>query len=839
MSAEAPGLSDFDLCCLRISVDSLSGEAAMQTIWSRAAQVRLLCNCPTCLSVTAATARRTTAATARRGVPRGDVYTLFASSLAASAAMYDSHAKDARSEKWNKVINEIKAKIQAMEEEHDSRLAALSDEPESEQQSPCRLQQIAKDSWQNIHQDDSSNTWPDVFHWAAQQEAARAAAGFQDFKGPSLALLHRLSPRELERLVNDGSLLRRFYGGTDCTNLSDQTSTTFSVKKMKTLEWSTAKLALKLIFYATCSTKPVILKEALADSKQDIQTCHIQRLEYSLTEHRYKFAHQSHKIIRRIMPQSSMNLEGRLAKIEERLFWLRAGDSDANSEFYKDFESPQKPRYRSVRVPKGGDSAFELNRYLGQILEPGSYRKKSQTIGDSLLRSEVPPNIHTYNILLAHFSHLNIYELFRAVLTSMRESHIRPNELTHAIVLRYFTMTGREAFFMDYILRMEGCLQGMALAHSETEISSITKQLYQINRTYRPNENIVEEKIVEKARMNGEVYEALITGALRFLRPQDAMQYYRDMISEGWKASVDLLIAILKSCCRDCDWNSGLSVWHQLAVVSDNINTRAFEWMLCLCQTCGQHDIFKQILQDGVYAGALPSSMLPLSDYVKQARSNLTLEASETDDFEGNQGPNGGHVSWIEQRIKHRIANGTSIKNEETPPSTSSSSMLTTPEPTGENPQHARIIMAGGKVPKASSPVTTGNSVIRRVSSSETYDKRIKATLVHCLARKVMDINQEDTMKMSSAEFNRHWSVAKTGQSLSRYKFESFKTSMDLILESADQKQQAHHESPPAASLNLSQFVAKSGSISSDDQYMSHFPDLVPDIHMASALSPA
>lgn len=819
----------------------------MQTIWSRAAQVRLLCNCPTCLSVTAATARRTTAATARRGVPRGDVYTLFASSLAATAAIYDSHAKDARSEQWEKVISETKAKLQAKEEEHDSRLAALSDEPGHQRGSLRGLEQFAKDSWRDIRQDGNKDSWPDVFHWAAQQDAARAAAGFQDFKGPSLSLLKRLSPKALERLVTNGGLLRRFYGGSDCNSLDDRTSTTFSAKKMKSLEWSTAKLGLKLVFYATCSTKPV--KEGLADvSEQELQLYHIQRLEYSLTEHRYKTVHQPHNIVRKIIPHS-MNLEERLAKIEERIYRLRAGGPDANSQFYKEFESPQKPRFRGVRVPNHGDSAFELNRYLGQILEPSSGLNKSQVasrIGNSLLRSDVPPNIHTYNILLAHFSHLDIYELFRAVLTSMRESHVRPNELTHAIALRYFTNTGKDIFFMDYVLRMEGFSQGMALAHPKTRISSITRHLYHVNRTYRTNEKIAEDKIVERARMNGEVYEALITGALRFLGPQNAMQYYRDMVNEGWKASNDLLITILKSCCRLSDWVSGLSIWHQLAVGSDAVSTRAFEWMLCLCQACDQQEIFKQVLQDGVNAGALPSSMLPLSDHVKLSRSGLTLKATdmnEQDLFSRRQGSDGDSVSWVEQRIKHSIANETLIKDEEKPPFTPRFSVLTKSAPAGQDPHRVRGFMAESKAPKASSQAPTVNSLVRRVASSETYDKKTKATLVHYLSRKIMEINQEDSMKMSSEEFKRHWSgptyLAKTGQSLSRHKFESFKTSADLTPDLADHKLPSHHAPPPSTSLDLSNYVARPGSLSSDDQYMAHFSDFVPDIPMVSVSSPA
>jgi len=836
----------------------------MQTIWSRAAQARCLCNCPTCVSVTAATARRTTTATAKRGIRRGDVYTVFASSLAATAALADSRKKDLRSQQWERIIAEIREQVQAKKEEQQARLASLS---QAEEAKPLEggdrddfrqdIKQTVQSSWRPIRPYSYVDSWTNVFNWAAQQDIERAAAGFQDWKGPSLSLLRSLSSGQLHKLLTDERLLRRFYGGPSCAALVDVRSERgFSAKKSRTLEWSIAKLVLKLLFYSSGSSQPaeneveipvqmpsqvtensspnepIILVEAPAENASRVNATISHKENTSKGE-----ADLPDSAQKREQPQflmQGLSFEDRIAQIDAHIFSLLVGGSekimDTNSSFFKDFESPPLPNFRG-NIANKFDEAFELNNSLKSLLDPlkctDDIDSSISKIVYNLLICQTPPNVHTYNMLLVRFCHLDNYKMFRAVLASMRESHIKPNELTHSTVLRYFTMTDRGNFFMEYVLRMEGHLTGLALADTKQEISPISSQRYHI---FFNGEG--KKKIAEKARMNGEVYEALIAGALRFFGPQSAMQYYRDMISEGWQASVDLLIEILKSCYRRCDWDAGVSVWPQITAISDRANSRAFEWMLCLCQACGQHVAFEQILQDGVNAGALPSSMLPLSDCVKYQNLDSPCEDAETpetstlDKLTSESAP----ASWVEKHLKNRIAADAMAKNEERPVARavladSVDSVDSVPVSWVER-YNTRSMTESKSSNEEPLPAKEGWQKTRAVfTTAKTYDYNVRLRMVHGLAGKVKEFNEKDSLKMNHKEYKQYryklrGRLVKNGQLISRSFFERYKTAVDSKLEREDQEGRVYHEPSPFTALDLGHFVANPGSLSSDDGCM-------------------
>lgn len=562
----------------------------MQTLWARVAQVRCTCNCSICINTTNALARRaTTTGPARRGVRRGDVFTVFSSTLALTAAMADSARKDARSRQWEKVIGEAKERVEAVEIEQQERLAFLSK----------NVRKGFPEEWMEEHLDDDASlesvskaesrseyldwSWAGVFDWAARQDEERTIAGFENWKGPPLSLLQRLSRTELEKLLSDDRILRHFYGGPDCANLvPDPPSLGSSIQKLRRLEWSIAKLVLQLLPNARASTNfegNTLTRKAL----------HLKDL----------FDH------------GESDWRAKLDKANEKLEELDSQSRDSVS--YDTFESPSTPNYDFNKETRN-DDLIHLNTKIQQLLQEMRGEESLDTLVASicqhLLLSRTPPNIHTYNLLLVRFCQLGQKDWVRSVLQSMQESHVRPNEITHATALRFFTVTEDRKEFRLYSLRMQGMKRGHTLAHPDRSIPYISGDRY-----HRFGTGL--RKIAEKARMNQEVYTSLIVGALQLFDTREAMYYYRSLIHEGWKPSMEILTSILQDCCQKGDWKGGFSVWQEISRLGEQATKLGYEWMLRLCRYCREEEIFEKVLLDGIVRGILPSRILDLPNEIK------------------------------------------------------------------------------------------------------------------------------------------------------------------------------------------------------------------------------
>ena len=583
-------------------------------MWSRVVQARCVCNCPSCLLTTNAIARRATTATARRTIRVGDVFTVSLSSLAAGLAFADSRKKDDRRKQWDRVIGEARATVEATEIQQLRRLAALSDDARVETQEMTEastndvttgnvIKEVEawddQDSEATIQQvpvpDERMDNWLDVFDWAREQRKLREASGFQDWKGLPLSLLQTLSRDQLHELLTNERLLRRFYGGPDCNSLVDEQSRyPLSIKKLRTLEWSVAKLVYKLLLH--CSRNSMYV-----DKDPESPT----------------------NALLRGLSKDEETIQRKTAHARQRLRILHA--ERRSRPYYEEFGSPQVPNYDDTTIEEYKQTT-RMNKSLINLLD---FMTQDTDVSDlmsklcyNLLTARTPPNIHTYNLLLVRFCLLKKDDLVKAVLCSMRDAHIRPNEITHATLLRHFTATGNRLGFVKYWMRMEGSHRGLALANPEQIIHPLLKERYRVlGRNHH--------KVVEKGRMNGQVYESLIVGVLQFFGGQTAMRYYRDMISEGWSPGLGILLAILQDCCRRLDWTLGTAVLQQIEMSTERINSLTYEWTLRLCQCCGKMEFFDQILRNGVHCGALPASILDLPDHAKAEDVAFLIERAQ------------------------------------------------------------------------------------------------------------------------------------------------------------------------------------------------------------------
>ncbi|KAL9127713.1 MAG: hypothetical protein Q9217_003464 [Psora testacea] len=545
-----------------------------------------MCNCPTCISSTSTIARRKATAYTRRRLGRPDVFTVFSSTLALSAAIADSTRKEARNRQWDRAISETRSEMEAAEIDQERRIASLVEaqdhfdlEKKVSSETPIRLIVFPR-----------RQEWMDVLSWAARQDVQRAAAGFQEWRGVPLELLQNLSESDLQQLLSDKRLLHRFYGGPDCSSLvADPPSWTMSTKKLRTLEWSGLKLVLRLLLHSS--------QESSEGGPQPTA-----------------------KTVFRLLSRERVHWQEKAQEANKRLALLFSNDKHSN--IYCNFPSPEAPQYDyspGAHDDELVESNIALQAILGELT--ACCLDKISKICAHLLLLHVAPNIHTYNLLLVRFCRLQEDALVHAVLDSMRESHVRPNEITHATILRFFTVCEDKQGFRSYLCQMNGLQQGLALAHPERGIHPIAGSRYH-------RFGLQNHKLAEKARMNSEVYSSAIVGLLKMFRREEAMWYYRNMISEGWKPTVEILTALIQDCYDIADFASGLKIWVYLRRMRRkgiNIGRSAYESMLRLCDRCGRDRLYDMILKEGVQESILPQRT---SDVMDQTTKNHCNDAS-------------------------------------------------------------------------------------------------------------------------------------------------------------------------------------------------------------------
>ena len=797
----------------------------MQTIWSRAAQSRCLCNCPACSSITNAITRRSTTATARRRVRVGNVFTLFASSLAATATLVDSRRKDARREHWDRVIDELRTQLQATEVHQHDRLTTLSqnvkgktiDGDETYAWRTLSMEQRRRDRWGNPLPADteaSRDTWAGVFDWAARENDIRASSGFQDWKGVPLSVLQTLTPEQIERFQKDDRLLRRFYGGPDCASLVNETlEDDLSTKKIRTLEYSVAKLVLKLLLYSSESSKIsdgdrnptndiglIAVGNSVLDSrnkKKDLES-HERLIETPESHSPEETSITEGPVVNRDSQQNhSLDAEDthrKISDINSRLFDLvNIPGTNDNHKIFEDFPSPTVPRYRSSGSQKI-DKVRKLNRSIFQILEGMSQEQKSgpsiAKICYNLLVSDTPPNVYTYNMLLIRFCHLNEGRLVQAILNSMRESHIRPNEITHSTLLRYYTASNDRINFVNYTIKMDGYNHGLALAARDQKIPDLASHRY----LFFGKDN---SKAAEKARMNGEVYESIIIGALRFFGVQSAIRYYRAMIDEGWMASVEILMAILQSCYQCGDWKGGICVWKQIVGTTKGASVASYRWMLSLCRACGQQYAFQHVLRFAMEKGVIPSLTQNLADCIKHLKLRLSILDPKLPQVNGTVSALMAFLD-VEDCIRRYTTDEKKMDS------------------TKARFSPVRTVYAKSQMKALSSPREPATMCYKRMSLEEDLKTSVGNTVsvatevssgqqqsqveacqsstqesMHVLSTKVRSFNKADPLKMNSMEYKDYACRLKArlranGQITSRTLYEKYKTALKQ-LENKDQ----------------------------------------------------
>ena len=571
---------------------------------------------------------------------------MFYSTVLASAAIADTSRKDARLREWERLVQEARNELQAIEDAQHHRIASLLQKGES---TPSAARSL--------------NEWETLFDSAKQTMDDREALGFLELPGPPLSLLKRLNTSEIQQLMSD-PVIARLKESTDCESAYTSERQVLSEKKLKTIAWSVRKLAFRL----------------LESSKK----ASVDRFGVAVDEHLSQSRRES------ISTQSQLRpVRSRIDFCTEKLSFLLSRTFDAMD--WRHFEPPTSPTYHRMV----DDDTLSPNHYLHTALKRFKKFRKNDGSNDQriqkllsdvsaiLFNSRLPPDINFFNSLITWLVRLKRWTDVRAVIETMRESHIRPNKMTLTLMLRFYAIIKDQTGFDDMTLKMKGMLGGLAIANPNLSRTHSVRWRYMAfeRRATWSSQNEMDKWLLrndeepgilecrsgspagavwrrsrrvpilrEIARMNCMniyVYGALIDGSLKFDQPKAAMTYYLQMIEDGWNTNIKVLGSILDYCLRLQDWEAGVTVWRQICVLADGASRAALSSMLELCRCKGRHVEFGEVLEYGVRNRVLPPTIWDFPEKIAEesipdllrradvaaSSGKLTLKISQSSDL--------------------------------------------------------------------------------------------------------------------------------------------------------------------------------------------------------------
>lgn len=596
----------------------------MQTLWTRTAQSTCVCKCAFCRS-TIALSRTTTSSALKRRIRFRDIFTVFYSTVLTSAAVADAYRKDARRKEWERVIQAAKEEVAAIEEHQRRRIASLSlDFSESSEATPP-----PKKTWL------IENTWDKVFQSATNKSKERELLGFQDLVGPPLCTLRGISTDEIRELLSDPAIIHLNNGTSDGNSNSAIWSRPsrlrpYGLKQIKRAEWSVRKLAYQ--FLLSCEEDS---SRRQVEADQQVSQSH----STSTTKQ---------TILDRIST-CKRALEFIISSPRDPLLWFR-------------MRSPRVPSYKRQIDHDAASINDRLLKLFKSFEDSGTgIDTLLRSISTLLLFAPNPPDVHCYNMLIIGLCQLQQMTDVHAVIESMRECSVRPNAITLSAMLHYYTITQKETEFRRLTRQINGSQGGLFNEHPNRVIPSglvDRYRTYDYSRKHTAIEAQDEEllfdqprysystpdgryplerdstiKVVGTARMgllDGTVYNALISGSLELGLLGQAMRYYSQMISDGFRPELSLLESILKHCTRNRDWDAGVAVWKQFCRLAEGIDRITIGHMLTLRHACGNYIEYGQVFDHGVQKGLIPSAStaFPSDDAVR-----LTSNMLDTNDL--------------------------------------------------------------------------------------------------------------------------------------------------------------------------------------------------------------
>jgi hypothetical protein len=280
-------------------------------------------------------------------------------------------------------------------------------------------------------------------------------------------------------------------------------------------------------------------------------------------------------------------------------------------------------------------TTHELNSCLRELFDLGRRRELPQPavlakVYHNLSLSSAPPNVDTFNTLIAGLSDIGTKRLVEDCINAFRATQIRTNEISLASILNYYAITNNQEQFQHWVLLMRGEYGGLSTANPNLTITAASR-----GRLIR-----VKNKVIQMPSPTPMVFNALIKGVVKFSGLEAALEVCAAMKDEGWGLSMSGLQPILKDCAERKEWEAGLRVWKLILTLKSEAPVRksmgwkpqhvdlpTFVSMLNLCSQCGQRAAYEHVM--GLAVAAHPKYVTQLVRYLKAEREAGGLERSE------------------------------------------------------------------------------------------------------------------------------------------------------------------------------------------------------------------
>lgn len=518
---------------------------------------------------------------------------MLSSSFLTAATLIDSDIKGRKRRKLLQEIEDAKDELEALDASQNRRLAALSTDCDD-------IKELA------LHE---QCTWDDVIKWARDEKRIRHALGFEDWKGIPLSILEGFSTAQLRKVFLNNANLRKLLDGV---YPRADTTPSWSVKKQKLIEWSSAKLA----YHFTQEVYAFNILYGLDNVSDGTEKTYLPLLADIV---------QANKMISKLqkLPSDSADIERAL--------------------------SPPAPRYvLNHRCNKMGaaildsslDEVFQFCRTQGKSLQ-----YLITNICRLLLASNVPPTVGTYILLAKKFDELGEHRLVQLILDAIQECKFRLDEEALTFCLDYYAKTHNLKGFQQLESRMHGCGSGLTSVPAGQSpgpmIPGIAFDKYRFDqrkmrssskcsnyKKFSASRNELSALKYRSARKGQGVYASLIRGSLKFADDMNAMCHYIDLIREGHEPTVEMLTAILSRCYDQQDWRSCLRVLFKIQTIA-GASLQTCRWILQLCQKRQDIKGFKKALRHGIHNGIISPAAENFSEQIEAMDADLLLKLAE------------------------------------------------------------------------------------------------------------------------------------------------------------------------------------------------------------------
>lgn len=218
-----------------------------------------------------------------------------------------------------------------------------------------------------------------------------------------------------------------------------------------------------------------------------------------------------------------------------------------------------------------------------------------------LWASSAPPNVDIYNTLINGLRKRKHVFLANAAIISFFSSKMRPNEVSLASILAFYTDTDNAERFRHVVQLMRGQKGGLMQSAPWNWRFKASKGRI-IAHPDKPGQ------LIQLPHPTPMVLDAIVKGVLHFSGFDAALGMCGNLSDEGWGMDMRGFGILLNDCARRGDWDSGFAIWNQIVALkqrssrlingrlrTETIMTPLFADMLRLCRRCSKKQQFADV----------------------------------------------------------------------------------------------------------------------------------------------------------------------------------------------------------------------------------------------------